>query len=315
MKLNTRPEKRNIMKYSREQQVVLLLLAALAFVAVALDVFLPVDVLAPESEFKMDSMTVESISRLYANLDSVKYADYARQPFSESKQTYGKHVDTIKYRSFPFDPNTADSASLLSLGFKPRVVKNILKYRQAGGVFRDIDGLKRIYGIDTARVEALRNFIIFPENEKDSADDKRLYRPPKEYFDFELNGADTAELKRFPGIGSARANAIVAYRYRLGGFYSVEQLYEIDEFPDSVVGRLRQYATLDVKLIRKINLNKTGIKQLRRHPYINYYQAKEIYEMRWDETHKGRLEKSDILRLKSMTKEEVERLMPYLSFE
>ena len=43
----------------------------------------------------------------------------------------------------------------------------------------------------------------------------------------DLNQADTASLKRIPGIGSGLARMIVAYRNRLGGFYSVSQLQEI----------------------------------------------------------------------------------------
>ena len=43
----------------------------------------------------------------------------------------------------------------------------------------------------------------------------------------DLNRADTAELKKIPGIGSGIARLIVNYRQRLGGFYQIEQLQEI----------------------------------------------------------------------------------------
>ena len=41
-----------------------------------------------------------------------------------------------------------------------------------------------------------------------------------------LNEADTTELKKVPGIGSAIARMIVNYRTQLGGFYKIEQLQE-----------------------------------------------------------------------------------------
>ena len=41
-----------------------------------------------------------------------------------------------------------------------------------------------------------------------------------------LNEADTTELKKIPGIGSAIARMIVNYRTQLGGFYKIEQLQE-----------------------------------------------------------------------------------------
>ena len=37
---------------------------------------------------------------------------------------------------FPFDPNTADSTTLLRLGLVPWQVRNIYKYRAAGGIYR-----------------------------------------------------------------------------------------------------------------------------------------------------------------------------------
>ena len=44
----------------------------------------------------------------------------------------------------------------------------------------------------------------------------------------DLNEADTTELKKIPGIGSGIARMIVAYRKRLGGFYDMVQLKEVN---------------------------------------------------------------------------------------
>ena len=43
----------------------------------------------------------------------------------------------------------------------------------------------------------------------------------------ELNGAGRAELDCLPGIGPARADSILAFRQRRGGFRSVEELREV----------------------------------------------------------------------------------------
>ena len=47
---------------------------------------------------------------------------------------------------FPFNPNEADSATLLRLGLKPWQVRNLLKYRRKGGRWRSADDFRRLYG-------------------------------------------------------------------------------------------------------------------------------------------------------------------------
>ena len=46
-----------------------------------------------------------------------------------------------------------------------------------------------------------------------------------------LNMADTAQLRRVPGIGVYYAKEIARYGRLLGGYASVDQLDEIDNFP------------------------------------------------------------------------------------
>ncbi|MDP4277059.1 MAG: helix-hairpin-helix domain-containing protein, partial [Bacteroidota bacterium] len=64
----------------------------------------------------------------------------------------------------PFNPNTADSATLVSLGLKPWVAKNIVKYRRKGGQFRKPEDLSKIYGLESSTFRALLPYIrIEPE--------------------------------------------------------------------------------------------------------------------------------------------------------
>lgn len=136
----------------------------------------------------------------------------------------------------------------------------------------------------------------------------------KEYFQFELNSADTTLLMQLPGIGTVRAYWIVSYRNRLGGYVSASQLTDGGMLPDSVLTPLLPYITIDTTLVKRININAVGVKQLNRHPYINYYQAKAIYNLRWDAEHNGILSLSDLSRIPLFTHKELERLRPYLQF-
>ena len=82
-----------------------------------------------------------------------------------------------------------------------------------------------------------------------------------------INTADTAELRKLPGIGEKRAMNIVKYRTSLGGFYSVDQLAEVYSMDASLVERLKKYIVCDGNSVAKININNTNPHKLW-HPYL-----------------------------------------------
>lgn len=84
-----------------------------------------------------------------------------------------------------------------------------------------------------------------------------------------MNTADTTLLKRIPGIGSGIAKRIVAYRNRLGGFYRVEQLREI-EYVTPEMNEWFEVSSTDSLV--KIPVNKASLERLRNHPYMNFYK-------------------------------------------
>ena len=59
----------------------------------------------------------------------------------------------------PFDPNTADSVLLRQLGLPVYIVRNILKYRAKGGVFRSPESFSRIYGLKEEVYQKLKPYI------------------------------------------------------------------------------------------------------------------------------------------------------------
>ena len=115
-------------------------------------------------------------------------------------------------------------------------------------------------------------------------------------------------LKRVPGIGSYYARRIVAYREKLGGFSSVQQLREIEGMPDEAI----PYLTVDPKAIRKLHINKLTLSQLRKHPYLNYYQARDIVDYRRLQGPITSL--SQLALLKDFTSHDIERLAPYIEY-
>lgn len=125
----------------------------------------------------------------------------------------------------------------------------------------------------------------------------------------ELNKVDTTELKRIPGIGSAIAKMIVNYRNQLGGYYKVEQLREIN----LDASQLLSWFTVDESDIRKIPINHTNVDRLRRHPYINFYQAKALIEHR--RKHGNLTSLKPFILYEEFTEDELERITHYISFD
>lgn len=107
------------------------------------------------------------------------------------------------------------------------------------------------------------------------------YRPPaymiKREVVVDLNRADTFDLDELRGIGPTYARRIVEYREKLGGFTHVEQLREVWGIDSSLLERIRPYIYIKEINLKKLNINTSTIKQMRNHPYLDYYQAKEIY--------------------------------------
>jgi len=129
----------------------------------------------------------------------------------------------------------------------------------------------------------------------------------------ELNTADTTLLKKIPGIGSSFAKRIVGYRNLLGGFYTVMQLSEVYGIDEEKYNALATWFSADPSHIIKLSVNSLPQDSLRRHPYINYAQAKIISQLR---KQKGKLSGWENLQLlDEFTDTDKIKLQHYLSFE
>lgn len=140
-------------------------------------------------------------------------------------------------------------------------------------------------------------------------DSVRYQLKEKPLSPLDLNAADSSDLVRLPGIGAYYASRIVRYREQLGGYVSTAQLFEIEGLPDSLVGWF--YVADSVKTLR-LDVNALSLSALRRHPYVNFYQARAIVEFRKD---RGKLKGPEQLALlEEFTEQDLDRLTPYLEF-
>ena len=221
---------------------------------------------------------------------------------------------------FPFDPNTADSTQLLRLGLQPWQVRNIYKYRAQGGIYRRKEDFARLYGLTVKQYRELKPYIrisadylpasslVSSRSETKERDTLRYPVKIQETEHIDLNTTDTLQLRKVPGIGSYYAKEILRYGQRLGGYVSIDQLDEIEDFPLES----KKYFVIENASPQKLNLNRLTLTQLRRHPYINYHQAKTITDYR---RLYGDLHSLKDLRLsRDFPPEAIQRLEPYVEF-
>jgi DNA uptake protein ComE-like DNA-binding protein len=242
-----------------------------------------------------------------------------------NKEKYYSSYTPKKIERFTFDPNTADSTQLLRLGLQPWQVRNIYKYRAAGGIYRKPLDFAKLYGLTVKQYRELEPYIRISSdympaatlaNDKESftrkePKDSAIYQRPakiKETEHIVLNTADTTSLITIPGIGPYYARKIVQYGNRLGGYVSVDQLDEIDDFPTEA----KKYLVINNPTPKKLNINQLSLNELKRHPYINFYQAKAITDYR--RLHGAIKSLNDLRLLKDFTPEVIKRLTPYVTY-
>lgn len=253
-----------------------------------------------------------------------EFANYQNQQDSIRKAQWKKKYkrDTIEIRMQLFDPNTADSSTLVHLGFKPWQAKNMLKYRAKGGKYRKPEDLKKLYGMTDSMYLALTPYIRIARDtikiDSISSDSLRHDSLPKWHNEnkdtiLNLRTADTTELKMIYGIGSYRARQIVRYRQQLGGFVDVKQLLEIPGLEKLNADSLLAHFFIDSIQIEPIDINKISVRQLSRHPYLRFEQAKAIYEFRRRNIRLDSIEQ--LQQIDCLDEEIIKNIAPYLKFD
>lgn len=251
-------------------------------------------------------------------LDSLDESERAAR-----RAQYASRYPQPVIRLQPFDPNTADSTLLVTVGLKPWMARNLIRYRNAGKVFRCPEDLQRLYGMTDSLYSTLLPFIQIDtaafassfgmcRGVSDTDTVITAYTPRiKRDTILDLNTADTTEFMLLRGVGRFTAMQIIRYRQALGGYYSTSQLYEISEIANDRIDSLLPHLYADTSLITPIDVNRASVKQLYSHPYISYKQAEQLYDLR---RRKIRLHSPDELSA-VFSPDERQRLLPYLRFD
>ncbi len=155
---------------------------------------------------------------------------------------------------FDFDPNTADSTDLLSLGLTRWQVRNILRYRSRGGIYRRKEDFARLYGLTVKKYKELEPHIkISPE-----------YQPAFTVVDVNEDYASAVK-----NVDRAEAYASDRPHFR-------KTAYDSLMLEASVEPRDTLRFPIKLKKGQTIDINASDTTQLKRVPGIGSYYASRI---------------------------------------
>ena len=152
------------------------------------------------------------------------------------------------------DVNTASSAELQTLpGIGPSKANAIMVYRSENGPFADLGALDAVPGIGPSTLEKVSTLVDFGKGSESLAADLTVQPEagePKSEPKSEpapiapmgsgvnINVASAAQLESLPGIGAAKAAAIVESRQSQGLFSSCQDLTRVSGIGQATVANM-----------------------------------------------------------------------------
>lgn len=257
-------------------------------------------------------------------LDSLVAQLEATQPETPGRRQPYNIPDRLQ----AFNPNQLSTEGWQQLGLPTYMAQRIINYRTKVGDFTYKAELGKIYGLPDSVFQRLYPYIDLPTERPSKYKRNQGYagsykptpnpdwnnRPAREKFilaPFNINTADTTQLKQIRGIGSKLSARIVKYRNSLGGFHSMAQVQEVYGLPVNVVDSLAKYTFVPkANVPQKLNINSASADVLRAHPYITSNMARLLVAYR--EQHGAYQQLDEIKNIKIITAEQFEKIKPYL---
>lgn len=200
---------------------------------------------------------------------------------------------------FYFDPNKISAQEANGLGISAQQFKNLLNYRNAGGVFTKPSDLSKLYTFDESLCKQLIPYI-------------RLDKETKQ-FSIELNTAKEKDFQNIKGVGKKLSQRIVRFREALGGFVDKKQLYEVYGLDAKIVDQAIANFRIDKSNVSYISLNKASEKEFKKHPYFSSLDAKAIIAYREENGSFKSIDGIDLIDV--ISSEKREKIKPYLVLE
>ncbi|MBK7850513.1 MAG: helix-hairpin-helix domain-containing protein [Bacteroidetes bacterium] len=200
-----------------------------------------------------------------------------------------------------------------AIGFKFKASRDDSELCFKGWKIQNERGSEKVYGFKNADYNRLQTYISLPDSGTYYSDKKAAKEKKKEALHVDLAKADSLEILKLPGIGPGFTHRIIAYRNKLGGFYSLEQLHEVWGFSDSLYTTLTGLVYLsDTVPFNPLRINTISKEELKSHPYVGYKLAGLLINYR--DQHGAFKSLDDFRNLPLITEENLRKLAPYLKF-
>lgn len=271
--------------FSKGEQRGIFVLLGIIIIIICLNFLITRPSDAPSSSHHIEAWETEVIAFEEQQKIMDHYKDSLRTAQKAQREAHFKNYysysfpDEIPQRIPPeyffFDPNTASITDFTKLGFSQKQAEAIERYRNKGAIFKEKSDFSKVFVVSEEMFSILEPWIVISTTDTTTMISSTV--PEKSFLLFELNSCDTAQLRLLKGIGSVLAQKIVHYRTKLGGYYSIDQLSEINGIQQEVLKDISQHLTVDATLIKKIDLNMATFKQLLQHPYFEYHIVKNIF--------------------------------------
>lgn len=230
-----------------------------------------------------------------------------------------KHFTTKKVQLSLFDPNRISEEMFQQFGLPDWLARRIVNFREKGGVFRKKEDLLKIYNFPKSLYDKWEPYINisnplknnYSGTELQTVEHRKILKEDKKPVFFDLNTADTSDLKEIRGIGSKLSARIIKYRDNLGGFYHVSQIREVYGLDSAVVEELLKYGRLQNPRLKTIKINMVSVEEFK-HFYIKPYIAKAIIMYRIQ--HGNFTSRKDLEKVKVLDAKTLDRIYPYLEF-
>ena len=243
--------------------------------------------------------------------DSVLLARQGRSFYAGSPQEWRNYSSSRKLTPFAFNPDTMNFFNWEKMGFTEKEARQIVNYQSKGGRFFQKSDFKKLYCVSDEDYQLLEPYIEISSGGK--IDKRREDITTFSYTKLNLNMVDSIQLQKIPGIGQKTASRIVKYREKLGGFDNIHQLKEVYAIDSNRFIQIEPYLFVDKMKIKKLNINDLEIKELIKHPYIDYYLAKSIVDYRKKHGKYNSIE--DVKKAVHFYDELYQKIVPYLEVE